>query len=392
MKIAIIASHLGMGGVESSLVEIVRVLSKNNLITVFYSKRNKKDKENIVRNYADIKLIDGVDNLRQYFKKQLTDAIRSFRVKKIVKLFFHTFCMKFLCKKKKDIHHCAILRQEQSDFDVVISYHSPFGISVRYPLYNMRAKSRIMWVHSEIDDFSIPRLEYPKFDKIICVSKAIKASIDKNIPSVKERTCVIYNILDEDGILKKSAESVDYHKTSEVLVCSVGRLDVIKRFDLAIRAAKIVCDAGFDIRWIVCGEGDDRERLEALIAENSLQETFLLLGNQINPYKYIRLSDIFCHTSRSEGFGLVLQEAKILHKPVVTTNFPTAYEIIEDGVDGLIVEQSPEAIADAIIRLIKDERMRESMSSWSKTISAERTKEQIVRLLDEIREENRERK
>ena len=63
-------------------------------------------------------------------------------------------------------------------------------------------------------------------------------------------------------------------------------------------------------------------------------------------------------TSLHEGWCLTLQEARILNKPIVTTDFPTAYEQIVPGETGLIVEKRPEAIADAIIELINNDNLR----------------------------------
>lgn len=389
VKIGIVVSYLGTSGVGTALVELVKVLSEEHKVEVLHFNRNSTDtdRERLLSEIAKISLIDGIDNLHSFFKEKMYYAVKSLRIRYLSCLLYHALCMKFSSGREKDIHHCRILPQHEYEYDIVISYQNLYGLSAIYPLYNMKAKHKIMWVHSEIDDYSIPKIEYPKFDRIVCVSNAIKTSIDNALPQLRSKTSVIYNILNEEVIRKKSREQIPFIKNdNEVLICSVGRLDVIKQYDLAIKAMSLVLKKNPKVRWIVCGEGADRSRLEEIIRSEGLEESFLLLGNIPNPYPYILLSDIFCHTSRSEGFGLVLQEAKILGKPVVCTNFQTANEIIMDNEDGFIVEQNPNAVAEAILFLVNDDNLRKRYSCWKRAISAEQSREKITNLMKELQE------
>ena len=87
----------------------------------------------------------------------------------------------------------------------------------------------------------------------------------------------------------------------------------------------------------------------------------VLLGNRSNPYPYIKACDIYVQTSLTEGWGLTVTEAKILHKPIVTTDAGVMSEQIQTGLNGIIVpDNSPETLANAIGKLIDDPRMRES--------------------------------
>jgi glycosyltransferase involved in cell wall biosynthesis len=65
--------------------------------------------------------------------------------------------------------------------------------------------------------------------------------------------------------------------------------------------------------------------------------------------------DIYVQTSLYEGLGLTLIEAIALSKPIVTTDFPTAFDVICNGENGLIVEKTASAIAEGIEKYIKDE-------------------------------------
>ena len=100
----------------------------------------------------------------------------------------------------------------------------------------------------------------------------------------------------------------------------------------------MLIDNGFNIHWIVVGEGNERNNLEQLISEYKLEKHFQLIGAKENPYKYIQLSDIYVQASRFEGKSIAIDEAKILAKPIVVTNFDTAKDQIENMVNGLIVD------------------------------------------------------
>ena len=98
-----------------------------------------------------------------------------------------------------------------------------------------------------------------------------------------------------------------------------------------------------------------RTEIESLIAGKGLTGQFVLLGSRSNPYPYFAACDIYVQSSLYEGFGITLAEAKMFAKPIVVTDFKTAHDQIRDGENGLIVGMTPEAIAEGIIRMVRDE-------------------------------------
>ena len=115
---------------------------------------------------------------------------------------------------------------------------------------------------------------------------------------------------------------------------------------------------GLDFVWYFVGEGSERGRIEELIRSNVLEEQVKLVGMTPNPYPYMAMADVYVQTSSFEGFGLTLNEARILNKPVVSTNFPVVYNQIRDGENGLIAEMTPESVAEKILMLVNDEALR----------------------------------
>ena len=74
-------------------------------------------------------------------------------------------------------------------------------------------------------------------------------------------------------------------------------------------------------------------------------------------------ADVYVQTSTFEGFGMTIAEAKILHRPVVSTNFDVVYDQITDRENGLIAEMTPESVASKILELIQNKELRSHIVS-----------------------------
>lgn len=127
---------------------------------------------------------------------------------------------------------------------------------------------------------------------------------------------------------------------------------------MAVEAAAQLKKKGLDFVWYFVGDGSERERIELLIEKRGLEDNVKILGMKPNPYPYMAMADVYVQTSSFEGFGLTLNEARILHRPVVSTNFPVVYNQIRDGENGLIAEMTPESVAEKILMLVHDEALR----------------------------------
>ena len=109
------------------------------------------------------------------------------------------------------------------------------------------------------------------------------------------------------------------------------------------------------------GEGKERSKLENLINELKLEDNFNLLGIRENPYPYIKKSDIYVQPSRFEGKSIAIDEAKILNKPIVVTNFSTAKDQIINNKNGIISEMNSKSLANEIERIICDKKLKKKI-------------------------------
>lgn len=151
-----------------------------------------------------------------------------------------------------------------------------------------------------------------------------------------------------------------------------GRLTAIKDCGTFLRAAGLIGAMYPDARFLVAGDGEERNALEQLAGESGLDGKVRFLGNRGDMPSVMAAMDVFVLSSRNEGFGRVLVEAMAAGVPVVATDVGGVAEVVEDGVSGLLVPPGdPECLAEAMRRLFEDEflrnRLRENgrMRAWA---------------------------
>lgn len=255
-------------------------------------------------------------------------------------------------------------RTMEQEYDVAIAYAQ--GVPTFFVAEKVRAKKKAAWINAVYKpegrylDFIRPM--YEKFDSVNAVSESLAAQMQELFEIPAPKMMIIKDILDVDFARKMAqlpSDATAEMNGSGVKILTVGRLANMKGHDLAVDAAKLLRDRGLDYTWYAVGDGDLRKSLEQQIAANGLQNRFILLGSRSNPYPYFAACDLYVQTSRFEGFGITLAEAKMFHKPIVTTNFDAVGAQFENEKNGLIVDISAEAIADGIQRMLTDTELRE---------------------------------
>ncbi|WP_434798698.1 glycosyltransferase [Terrisporobacter vanillatitrophus] len=264
------------------------------------------------------------------------------------------YCLRFLPQKEKY-------------YDIAISYLWPHY----FVADKVNADTKIAWIHTDFSkldtDVDIDLSMWDKFDYIAAVSEDCKNAFLNKYPSLREKVTVIENITSPHFVRKLAEEKIDDLVVEEDVfkVISVGRYSEAKGFDNAIKALRILHDRGYtNIKWYIIGYGGDEELYRNLIKENNLEDSFILLGKKTNPYPYMKNCDIYAQPSRYEGKAVTVTEAQILGKPVMLTNYTTAYSQVKDMVDGYITDLSIEGIADGIEYLNLNSDLRKSMSSY----------------------------
>ncbi|MCA1439329.1 glycosyltransferase [Ensifer sp. IC4062] len=143
-------------------------------------------------------------------------------------------------------------------------------------------------------------------------------------------------------------------------IIAAGRFTAVKRFDTLIEAMDIVRRSHPDWRLVIYGDGPERDRLLSLRRELWLQRNVILPGTTSRLQHHMKQSDVFVIPSIYEGFPLVLGEAFSVALPAVGFFDCTGVNtMIPESKGGILAqERTPEALADAIVKLIDDDEMR----------------------------------
>ena len=202
-------------------------------------------------------------------------------------------------------------------------------------------------------------------DKIICVSNFEKKSaLDNHICSEKKLE-VILNGIDiaeveqkiENSKLTRASLNVP---ESAYIVGMVGRISEQKAPDVFVKAARKIKDAIPDAFFIIVGDGPDQTEIEKMISDLGLKDSFLITGWVNNPIDYLALFDVAVLCSRWEGLPLVVPEYFAAKKPVVCTRIDAVDDMIEDGVNGFVVDiDNAEFIVQKVLELKRNPQKKD---------------------------------
>lgn len=271
-----------------------------------------------------------------------------------------------------------VIEHNPKKYDIAISYAQ--GLPTFYVADKINADKKFAWVNVsyrlEDEDRKFQSKYYDKYEKIIAVSHSAKDVFLETFPTYKDKVEIIYDINDFNLISKMANMENGYNDNFDgIRLLTIGRLANQKGYDMALEACKILKDKGIKFKWYALGKGPLKDDIEKYIKENELQDYFKLLGVKSNPYPYIKGADIYVQTSRFEGFGLAIAEARMLNIPVVTTEFDAVYNQMVQGKNGLVVDMDSESIANGILKLINDEELKNSIVEYLKTEKKGNTEE-----------------
>ena len=250
------------------------------------------------------------------------------------------------------------------EYDAAIAYLE--GSPIYFCADCVRAKKKIAYIHSDYKklqmDDTFDRAYFEKMDALVAVSEGCADSLRGSFPEFAEKVCVIENIIAPQMIAQKAAEPADFGDDYEGMrLLTMGRLDEPKGIDMAVEVCAALA-AEADFRWYVLGDGPQKAELTAKIAENHLEDRFILLGTRLNPYPYLQACDIYVQPSRFEGKSIALEEAKALRKPILTTAFTTVADQITDGETGSVAEISVQSLTEKLRALLRSADLRQKYS------------------------------
>ncbi|MCL2080916.1 MAG: polysaccharide pyruvyl transferase CsaB [Oscillospiraceae bacterium] len=250
-------------------------------------------------------------------------------------------------------------------YDVAVDFNS-YRNECAIGALGVAAKKRVMWIHNDIELklrnerryrilWHFFKKKLPLYDEFCAVSPGIIDGFRRASGVTDKPVTAIPNPINTEEILIKAGEPADFPVQPDpghYNLCTVGRICHQKGFDILIdRLARVVPERP-DLRLYLLGDGPDREKLQKQIERLKLGKVVTLLGYRANPFPYLRLMDGFALTSRYEGQGIVIWEAKSLGLELFIDKHLEKYnpgvEGVDDMVKALIAAKKREKVYDAL--------------------------------------------
>lgn len=249
--------------------------------------------------------------------------------------------------------------------------HAHSGHALALALWIKLFLPGVIIVGSRRVDFCIhgffSKCKYRAADKIICISQEIK-KVMLTCGIKESKLKVVYSGVDLFRF-KDSVPNYNYLPDRNAFVIgTVAALTGHKDYPTLLKAAEICLQQESQLFFVSLGDGPDKERITALAQEEPLKSRFLFLGHKAEVGQYLKTFRIFVMASKKEGLGTSVIDAMALGLPIVATNAGGIPELINDNVNGLLVEkQNPQKLAGAILLLAKNKNLATKLGEQSKS-------------------------
>lgn len=345
-KIIFFIESLAGGGAEKVLTDLVKNLDKSKFdITVATVVDIGIYSDEVKKNCKYFSFLPNPDNCNSLLSKIL------YKIK-----------YKLIYKLPSTIIYKTFIKEK---YDIEIGFVEGFVTKVISRSTNKNS-NKIAWVHvdplnRDYADKYYKNLQsqiesYKKYDKVVCVSKSVKQAFEKKMYK-DQKNIVKYNPVDSKEIVAKSNEKCDIKRPNKILIGTIGRLTIQKGYDRLLKVVQSLKKDGLDFELWILGEGEEKIRLKQFIMQNNLGNTVRLLGFQKNPYKFIKMCDLFVCSSRAEGFSLAIAESMIIGLPIISTDCAGPNELLNFGEYGMIVENEETPLYEGLKQLITDKSM-----------------------------------
>lgn len=360
--ILIACQPLDVGGVTRSLLSLLYCIDYEKYNVDLILMRNSGEFLDAIPD--EVNLLEPALNEKHYY------------LAKLKKLFLYTvngyFIYNFFYKRTRGrkyknsdfqlmagLARCTAARKLKKRYDAAIGYIE--GFENAYIVKKVKADKKIGYIHVDYENAGLdPRFDrkiFERLDNIVLISKENRQSFNRVFPQFAEKSRVVENIICRNLINSLASEKIfDFEPDKNCFnIVTAARL-VIKHkgLDRAVTALARLKKEGYAVKWYVFGEGADRNILEKMIEENGLQNDFILMGERKNVYPYIKKCDVFAMPSRYEGKPIAVSEAQVLGIVPIVTEYLSAQEQINNNIDGLVLENTDDAIYYGLKRVLDD--------------------------------------
>lgn len=368
-KLLFIIPKLGTGGTNSSLDSLYPLLKNQFEISVFSISHHP-----ISHNYSFCEALLPRDYwlsliYANYSDQKGLNKLLAFLVKVVRTVMWKVN----IDIGKKRCKRIALKLEKKVTYDYIVAYQEG-NATLFASLFNNPHK--IAWLHVDYNKYlPIENSEehiYAQFQTIVGVSKYTTEVFAERYPSLANRTMVINNLLDVPRIQQLSKQPVDDSRyiADKFTIISVGRFGKVKRFSQIPLIAAELKKRGMVFVWYILGPIYQMEEVTAFmynLDKYGVQETVKWLGSKSNPYPYYKSANLYVCLSETEACPMVFKEALLFGLPIVTTDFPSSFEFIENGRNGLITsfKEIPKTLQNVIENKSLYDKLKEGAKDFT---------------------------
>lgn len=261
--------------------------------------------------------------------------------------------------------------------DCAISYlqngrkNSFYGGVQEYVLECVRASRKFAFIHC---DYRRCGADYPennrlleRFDGIAACSDGCRQVLEDALPHLKGKCTTVRNCHRFDEIRALADDDPLMYDSAGIHGILVARLSHEKGIERAIRAAEAAHSQGLPVKLHIVGGGPMRADLERQAKEAGITDQVIFYGEMSNPYRFMKHADLLLLTSYHEAAPMVIEEARSLGIPTLSTETTSSREMITDSGGGWVCENSQQALTEALIELI---RQKDRIAECKKRLAA----------------------
>lgn len=358
-RLLFVDKSLDVGGIQTSMINMMNSLIKLYDIDLFLYHTGGILTERLDKRITVI----GADGFLESCGMSFSECLKRGTVKQRI----YRICMTGWCKlfdNRFPLWVAFHFQKKLSHYDVAIAYHHETEKKTLTSGFARFAKScvdadrYVSWIHNDalanpIDE-SFNEKYYRQMDGIVCVSEGVREHFVTRHPTIdKNMVTVCCNFLDFARIGMESDEEPTIRFDKTKFNCfSACRLTKVKGIPRAIDALGDIIKE-YDIHWYIAGEGNEREAIERAVADHELGNHVFLMGEQKDPYPYMRQADLILSTSFFEAAPMLYSEARFLKRPVFSTRTASTDEMLQNGRFGIVCENSVEGIRNSFRELME---------------------------------------
>lgn len=384
MKLLFVNGHLKVGGVEKSLVDLLKSIDYSRHEVDLLLFEGLGDYADQVPPQVNVILCD-LHPTYGPFGKCMWSALRKGDFRSMYLRLVFLLCARFSVKWMKLVRLLGLTKKE---YDCAIAYR--VGVSADYTAYAVHAKKKCMWWHH--GEFDYPQHLVNKWrqalegiDEVVCVSESTKRMVLPHFTAHTQRTSVISNMVIGQEVAEKAKAFHPYPDDGKAILVSVGRLSAEKHMMDAVYAMEMLIGRGHrNLIWYLVGDGAQRAEIEEEIKKRNLQEKVICVGSQPNPYPYVADADVFVHLSHVESQGITVLEAFALEKKCVVVRSEGAQEYVIDGCNAWMAEQNLDSLVEKIEIALQEQTGTQDMKAKQRETLMRFSPEAIMREFESL--------